>query len=240
MAERTLLLLCFLVLLGSAFGISIPPCEDGTPYYKCSEKNPGYLCLSSGLVFDDRNDGCCAKVGGKIVNGQCVILCSDGTKHGECSRSNDYGPPYYCNMGNLEKRIDICSCPENMEKQGNECVLKKGCVYNNPPCKTGQVCNKLSNTCIDLCDSSEVYNETTGKCVPKKQNSSQENTQPPQKGLESQKTDKIDNSILNTLGRLEENVSDSKNTSSGSSLRCCSSGLILLLVVASGILLIRK
>ncbi|MCX8166585.1 MAG: hypothetical protein N3E37_01915 [Candidatus Micrarchaeota archaeon] len=214
--------------------VNTPPCNDGTPYYNCSVKNPGYLCLASGLVFDDRPNGCCSKVGGTIQNGECVIKCPDGTLHGQCSTSEQYGAPYYCNLGKLEKDPNKCPCPENYDRKGNDCVLKSGCAYNNPPCRYDQVCNKITNQCIDICDkNTEVYNNRTGKCDPKEVprnqtqgGTQQQNTNQGNQQTQQQQTTNI-SAILGEVGTVNQNQGNTSNTK-GSTVSCCVPALILL------------
>lgn len=224
-----------------------PPCEDGTPYYQCSEKNPGYLCLASGLIFDDRPAGCCAKSGGTLRGNECVIACPDGTKHGQCSTSNQYGPPYYCNLGKLEKNTNLCQCPDNYDKVGNDCELKKGCAYDNPKCVEGQICDKLQNKCVSLCDEqTSVYNKQTGKCEPLKPASQQEQSNTQQKTEEPKKTEKtndLDALLSNSLGTV--NTSSSNNTSqkaekAGANACCGSTALILATVGIATVTATRK
>ncbi|MEM3372663.1 MAG: hypothetical protein QXF76_00400 [Candidatus Anstonellales archaeon] len=219
------------------YSINIQPCEDGTPYYNCSIKNPGYLCLASGLVFDDRPNGCCSKLGGTIQSGECIIKCPDGTLHGQCSTSQQYGAPYYCNMGKLEKDPNKCPCPENYERKGNDCVLKTGCAYNNPPCQYDQVCNKITNQCIDICDRrTEVYNNKTGKCEPRQSNvntstsSTQQNQQQANTSQSQREQVNISANISALFGEVGSLNTNKPNNSgaSASSSNCCGTLFILI------------
>ena len=241
------------VILTVSFGVVYtPPCEDGTAYYKCSTKNPGMFCLSTGLVQDDGTtaDGCCVKVGGKIENGECVVRCQDGTKQGQCSTSSEFGQPYYCDVASgkgLVKDTAACSCPSNMESKNGDCVVKQGCIYDNPKCSAGMVCNKISNKCVSICDVGETYDEKTGKCtVPKKTTTTTTTTDNTDTSGSGQQDSTGGANNLNSLigsGGNEPAATeqtDSTTGTSGSGVKCCTSLVLIGAVVLAGFAYSKK
>jgi len=111
------------------------PCMDNgvsVPEATCSPKTSGKMCVNGQLV--DKASSCPCKIGTAKQGEACIIvLCSDGTKHGECSDSK----PKECvltseNTGALVDNSARCGCPAGQYASGNSCLC---------PTRQAEVCN---------------------------------------------------------------------------------------------------
>jgi len=116
------------------------PCMDSgvsVPEAACSPKTPGKMCVNGQLV--DKASSCPCKPGTAKQGEACIIvLCADGTKHGECSASK----PKECilteeNTGALIDNSTRCGCPAGQYASGNSCLC---------PTKQSEVCNTTNLT----------------------------------------------------------------------------------------------
>jgi len=96
-------------------------CSDGTLKSSCSSRLLGVVrayCDSSCVLKADAVRCGCAS-GYKVVNGQCLPVCSDGTVVGACSGQK----PYFCSTAKvLESRASQCGCLPGLVVSGNNCV----------------------------------------------------------------------------------------------------------------------
>ncbi len=111
----------FLIALsGLSFALT-SDCSDGTAYFDCSTKSPGYLCGPSGLVLYVQQCPC-DQFPGYVQEGTgdtatCVLAkCSDGTEAGECSAEK----PKDCLNGVLVDNATKCGCPEGKRIAANQ------------------------------------------------------------------------------------------------------------------------
>jgi hypothetical protein len=116
------------------------PCMDGgvsVPEAACSPKTSGKMCVNGQLV--DRASYCPCKSGTTKQGEACIIvLCSDGTKTGECSTSK----PKDCVLtgtgsGVLVGNASKCGCPSGQYISGNACLC---------PAISSEICNTTNVT----------------------------------------------------------------------------------------------
>ncbi|MCX8197987.1 MAG: hypothetical protein N3F07_02205 [Candidatus Micrarchaeota archaeon] len=146
------------VLLVSAFGLGhaleMGSCADGTPYGKCSTKNPGHYCTGSPPALQLYTNLCkCEAVPGWITQGtgeqaNCVqAKCDDGTMSGSCTPNK----PKVCIGGSVyADNASKCGCPPNKKVSAN------GIFCESIPCKDGEftveegTCSpKKAKKCVD-------------------------------------------------------------------------------------------
>jgi hypothetical protein len=87
----------------------------------CSLKTSGKKCVQGALV--DSASTCPCKTGMTKVGEQCVVLCDDGTKTGECSSAK----PKECILtgtgtGYLKDNAAKCHCPDGKTAVGSQCT----------------------------------------------------------------------------------------------------------------------
>jgi hypothetical protein len=143
--SRFAFVLAIVALAGGIFAsgaLSIPTgtCADGTPYGKCSDKNPGQYCtgVSGSLTLGVNLKACpCTKWAalGWVQEGSgdsavCVqAKCTDGTANGECSSTK----PKMCSSGVLTDNATKCGCLAGKR------VAPGGLFCESIPCTDGDV-----------------------------------------------------------------------------------------------------
>ncbi|MEM4633637.1 MAG: hypothetical protein QW275_00615 [Candidatus Anstonellaceae archaeon] len=141
-------LLAVAFLFQFAYAIDMGSCADGTPYGKCSTKNPGHYCTGSPPTLQLYTNLCkCESVPGWVTQGTgdsatCVqAKCDDGTMSGSCSPNK----PKVCIGGSVyADNATKCGCPPNKKVSAN------GIFCESIPCKDGE------------------YTVEEGTCSPKK------------------------------------------------------------------------
>ena len=101
------------------------PCIDNgvvVPEATCSPKTSGKMCVNGILM--DKASSCPCKIGTSQQGEACAtVLCTDGTKYGECSATK----PMACtltvaNTGVLVDNAVKCGCPAGQYISGNSCL----------------------------------------------------------------------------------------------------------------------
>lgn len=92
-------------------------CEDGTPYFECSNTRPNYC--SAGILKNDCQRCGCSGLSSCQKDGSCLRLeCVDGTAYGRCAVIK----PFLCLDGELNEVCSVCGC-----KEGLVCALDEKC-----------------------------------------------------------------------------------------------------------------
>lgn len=158
---------------------STAPCSDGTPYYACSTKSPGFRCmpnvatgtnslqLAIGEVPQSVKCPCEAVSGYAEINGACVkSTCSVNGQTVQAGACKDY---LKCSNGNMVEDPAVCGCPSGKKAQGGVCVENKGgCRWpNSVKCLTYQECkfDAISQVDDGTCMTKEgcQYSQYNGK-----------------------------------------------------------------------------
>ena len=154
--------LAVIALSGASHAIS--GCSDGTAYFGCSTKSPGYLCVNGQLVNSVYNPGGkeCPCTGGWVQQGEgtdatCVQAnCNDGTQAGQCSITK----PKQCINGVLTDNASACGCPSGMQMNANKVTCSSipcndsGVMVPNGLCSpqsSGKICQ--AGTLVDQASS---------------------------------------------------------------------------------------
>ena len=154
-------LLVMVLLAGTASALNTNACSDGTAYFQCSSKSPGYLCMldpsGNGMnvlvnVLGDsgtptlRAQCACSKYPGYVeVNGECMkTTCTDPgnsqtLQNGICAST----PPKQCASGQLVDNSTGCHCPlgQKPNADGKKCDPRVGCRWGTLPTPSGKDCN---------------------------------------------------------------------------------------------------
>ncbi len=168
-------LLAIVFLAGVAAAVNTNPCSDGTPYGKCSNQSPGYICwvggtgntlmnaFAPGMPSSWRTMCSCSNFPGYVeVNGACAKnTCTDtnGATLGnwQCGAVK----PQQCIWGALVSNASYCGCPagQKADSGGKNCADIVGCRWNG----TGHLTCPPSQEC----KWNPADNVDGGTCTPK-------------------------------------------------------------------------
>lgn len=158
----------FLAMGMPALMASTEACADGTAYFACSTKQPGFACLPDAATGGntlqndivnkivkntDGNPKCACKnyPGYTEAGGACVsTTCTDA---GQTVQSNACAPtkPRQCVNGALVDNAALCACPDGSQPaaDGKTCTKRSGCRWNNPACPENSECKYVESAAGD-------------------------------------------------------------------------------------------
>jgi len=157
----------FVVLtLVSMLGAATTDCTDGTKYYACSSKQPGYACLPESTLRNTiqkvigpdapaalRTKCACSNFPGYVeLNGECVkTTCTSGGQTYNNFACVQGSPPNQCLWGQILANSSVCGCPTGQKASLNnkDCENRIGCRWGTLPTPSGKDCKFNSNNAED-------------------------------------------------------------------------------------------
>jgi len=140
---------------GMPHAIEAASCADGTPYGKCSTKNPGQYCTGSiyAPTLGTLLSVCpCSKFLGYVQQGEgetatCILAkCTDGTEAGKCSATK----PKQCVNGALVDNATACGCPSGKRPSANGLACEFiPCNDSGTPVPEGTCSPRKEKKCVN-------------------------------------------------------------------------------------------